>query len=148
MNQILKPRTDQAFVQVSEQLAKTIDALTVKVAKLQGENHYLRSANRVQPHLRLVLRAEVAAHLIAMWHLAGYRVGRQACFQNGMTNDSWFAGRALLMAARIWVGDGFVTDDPVTIEERIRVTVERAKRDPSAIAFRIPISKRPKSFVK
>jgi hypothetical protein len=148
MNKILKPKEDHHFAQVSEQLALTVDALTVKVAKLQSENHYLRRANRVQPHLRLVLRAEVAANFLALWHLGGYRVGRKACRHNGMTNDSWFAGRALLMAARVWVGNGFVTDDPVMIEERIRVTVERAKRDPSVIAYRIPISKRPKGFVK
>jgi hypothetical protein len=64
-----------------------------------------------------------------------------------MTNDSWFAGRALLMAARVWVGDSFVTTDPTLIEQRIHTTVERAKREPSVIAYRIPISKRPKSFV-
>ena len=144
---MLKPTGDHDFAIVSEQLALAVDDLTIKVAKLQGENHYLRRANRVQPHLRLVLRAEVAANLIALWHLAGYRVGRTACRGHGMTNDSWFAGRALLMAARVWVGDGFVTTDPTLIEQRIRTTVERAKREPSVIAYRIPISKRPKSFV-
>jgi hypothetical protein len=148
MNQILKSKDDPEFANVSEQLALTVDDLTVKVAKLQGENHYLRRANRVQPHLRLVLRAEVAANLMALWYLGGYLVGRKACRHNGMTNDSWFAGRALLMAARVWVGNGFVTHDPATIEERIRSTVERAKRDPAVVAYRIPLSKRPKGFVK
>lgn len=146
MINILKAQGDQGFAVLSEELSAISD-LKSRVVRLQNENHYLRRSNRVQPHLRLVLRAEAAANLIAMWHLAGYRTGRKACRGHGMTEPTWFAGRALLMAGRLWQNNHFTTNDPDTIQARIAVTVERAKRDPSVIGYRIPLSKRPKSFV-
>ena len=145
MSNILKPAMDPAFTQISEQLQ--LDDLKNAVLKLKNENHYLRRANRVRPHLKLVLRAEAAALMLSIWHLAGYRTGRMASRAHGMTERTWFAGRALLLAARLW-DDGFTTDDPDTIQTRIAATVERAKREPSVIGYRIPKGKRPKAFAK
>jgi len=147
MSELLRATDDPAFTQISEQLAK-LDDLKNAVLKLKNENHYLRRANRVRPHLKLVVRAEAAALMLAVWHLAGYRTGRMASRAHGMTERTWFAGRALLMAARLWDQDGFTTDDPDTIQTRIKTTVERAKRDPSVIGYRIPKGKRPKAFVE
>lgn len=147
MSELLKPGMDPAFTQVSEQLAQ-LDDLKIAKLKLQNENHYLRRGNRVRPHLKLVLRAEAAALMLAVWHLAGYRTGRKASRAHGMTERTWFAGRALLLAARVWDKDGFTTDDADTIQTRIKATVERAKRDPSVIGYRIPKVKRPKAFVE
>src|SRR5687768_2418748 len=101
MNELLKATLDPAFTQISEHLIH-IDDLKIAKLKLQNENHYLRRANRVRPHLKLVLLAEAAALMLAVWHLAGYRTGRKSSRDNGMTERTWFAGRALLMAARLW----------------------------------------------
>jgi len=142
-----KTITDHEFAAHTARVNQASDTLAARVAALQNENHYLRRANRVQPHLRLVLRAEAAANLIVLWWLTGYRIGRVACLHFGLSNDRWYAGRALLMAARLWGDDcSLTTNDPDTIQIRIAATVERSKREPSVIGYRIPISKRPSGF--
>lgn len=146
MEKILRPNVDPEFSEISEKLST--EDLKAAVIKLKIENHYLRRANRVQPHLRLVLRAEAAAKLIVLWHGAGYMVGRKACRKHGLTEDGWYAGRALLMAGRLWIDGRITTADPDVIQARIETTVTRAKADPSVIGYRIPLSRRPKTFVK
>lgn len=146
MEKVLRPTVDPYFTEVSENLSK--DDLKVAVIKLRVENHYLRRGARVKPHVRLVLRAEASAKLMALWHAAGYQVGRKACRKHGLTEDAWYAGRALLMAGRLWLNDRFTTEDVDVIKTRIQTTKERALVDPSVIGYRIPLSRRPKYFVK
>ena len=150
MNNLLKvngnTKDDAHFVTLINELSHSNEALTIKAAKLQAENHYLRRANCVQPHLRLVLRARVAADILVVLHLAGYRTGRNAAEAAGVSQDSWFAGRALLLAARLW-DNGLTTNDTAFIETRLSAAYQRAMADPSTVAFRIPLSKRPKAWV-
>jgi len=137
---------DTHFVSLINELSQSNEALTIKAAKLQAENHYLRRANRVQPHKRLVLRAKVAADILVVLHLAGYRTGRNAAEEAGVSQDSWFAGRALLLAARLW-DSGLTTTDCALIEARLSAAYQRAMTDPSTLAYRIPLSKRPKGWL-
>jgi len=151
MNSLLKvnrnAKDDAGFVSLINELSLSNEALSIRAAQLQAENHYLRRANRVQPHKRLVLRAKVAAEILVVLHLAGYRTGRNAAEAAGVSQDSWFAGRALLMAARLWDDDGVTTLDSALIETRLNAAYQRAMVDPSSIAFRIPLSKRPKGWL-
>ncbi len=150
MNNLLKvnraAQDDTHFVTLVRELSQSNEALTIKAAKLQAENHYLRRANRVRPHLRLVLRARAAADILVVLHLAGYRTGRNAAEAAGVSQDSWFAGRALLLAARLW-DNGLTTTDSALIESRLSAAYQRAMADPSTVAFRIPMSRRPKSWL-
>jgi hypothetical protein len=130
----------------NEQLESENEALTIKVARLQKENQYLRRVNNVRPHLKLVVRAQAAAQLLALWHCAGYRTGRPSAFAMGMSNDTWYAGRALLQVARVWDRQGWTTDDPATIEARLKTAVERCKDRPDLLGYHLPKSKRPKTF--
>ena len=151
MNSLLKvnrtAQDDTGFVALIAELSQSNEAMAIRAAKLQKENHYLRRANRVRPHLRLVLRAKVAADILVLLHLAGYRVGRRSAGAAGVSQDSWFAGRALLMSARLWDDDGLATADCAVIETRLGAAYQRAMADPSTVAFRIPMSRRPKSWL-
>jgi len=151
VNSLLKvnrtAQDDTGFVALIAELSQSNETLAIRAAKLQAENHYLRRANRVQPHKRLVLRAKVAADILVLLHLAGYRVGRRSAEAAGVSQDSWFAGRALLMSARLWDDDGMVTVDSAVIETRLSAAYGRAMNDPSTVAFRIPMSRRPKSWL-
>jgi hypothetical protein len=130
----------------NEELEAENESLIVKVGKLQRENHYLRRINKVRPHLKLIVRAQAAAQLLALWHCAGYRTGRPSALAMGMSNDTWYAGRALLQVARVWADSGWTTDDPAIIEARLKTAVERCKDRPDLLGYRIPLSKRPKLF--
>ena len=146
MINLLTRRNDTDFFEHSTQLAQDLDALSVKVTKLQQENHYLRRSNRVRPHLRIVIRAEAAAHLLAMWHCAGYLTGRASAFVFGMSQDTFYAGRALCILANLHDGQRWLTDDPATIQRRLGEATEYAKRRPDALIAHIPLSRQPKSF--
>lgn len=146
MNNFLTRRKDAQFVELSEQLAQDVNTLALKVAKLQKENHYLRRASRVRPQLRIVLRAEAAAHVLAMWHCTGYLTGRGSAFAHGMSHDTFYAGRALCVLANVHNGRAWLTDDPATIENKLSATAEYAKRRPDVLIAHIPLSKQPKSF--
>jgi len=123
---ILRARNDAEFTEINNRLVELNDALTVKVALLQKENHYLRRGNRVAPHMRLVQRAYAGAQLLAVWHCAGYRTGRKAALANGMSDRTWYAARALLMLARVHDGRAFTMSDPAEIEPRLKAATERA----------------------
>lgn len=140
-------KSNDRFATVSRELVRTEDRLTVQAAKLQQENHYLRRVNKVRPHLKLVVRAEAAAHLLALWHVAGYLTSRYACMSFGMSERTYYAGKALLVAARVHNGQRWTVNDPDTIEARIRTTVERCRKSPEILAWRMPLSKRPKAFL-
>lgn len=139
---------DDRFATVSRELARNEDRLTVQAAKLQQENHYLRRANRVRPHLKIVLRAEAAARLLAMWHCAGYLTSRRSCLSFDMSERSFFAGRALLMVARIHDGAKWLVEDPEVIESKMRFASAHCRKHPHSLALRMPLSRRPKSLVE
>jgi hypothetical protein len=130
----------------SENLERQNEGLATKVAKLQKENHYWRRANKVQPHIKLIVRARASAELLALWHCAGYRTGRDSAYSMGMSHHSWYAGRALLQLARVWDDHGFTTADPGTIQKQLKVAHERATQRPDLLAYRIPRSRRAKAY--
>jgi hypothetical protein len=141
-----KSKTDDRFTTVSRDLARSDDRLTVQATKLQQENHYLRRANRVRPHLKIVLRAEAAARLLALWHCAGYLTSRRACLSFGMSERSFFAGRAFLIVARIHDGAKWLAEDPEVIESKMRFAAAHCRKHPHSLALRMPLSRRPKSL--
>lgn len=143
----MQTQHNQAFITTSQQLAQSDDKLIIKSAKLQRENHYLRRINKVRPHLKLVVRAEAAAQLLALWHIAGYLTSRYACMSFGMSERTYYAGKALLVAARVHNGQRWTVSNPEAIEARIRTTVERCRKSPEILAWRMPLSKRPKAFL-
>lgn len=154
--QLLNPRaqgdqddadSDRAsFAQRCEELARENVSLQVKVARLQKENHYLRRVTQMKPQMRLVVRAEAAAHLLALWHCAGLRTGRSATFAAGMSQDTFYAGRALLVLAGVHDGKRWVTTDPAVIESRLKGAVEMAQKNPAHLVRNMPPSKRPKRW--
>lgn len=133
-----------SFAQRCEELARENVSLQVKVARLQKENHYLRRITQMKPHVRLVVRAEAAAQLLALWHCAGLRTGRKASFAAGMSQDTFYAGRALLVLAAVHDGKRWVTTDPEVIEGRLKGAVELARKDVAHLVRNMPRSKRPK----
>lgn len=142
---LFRPKSEPVITQLSEDLFHENSTLQEKVARLQQENHYLRRANKVRPHLRLIVRAEAAAKTLALWHCSGYRTGRRAALELGMPERTWFAGRALLMVARLHDGREWVSDDAATIAGRIAGAVEFCKKTPESLVYRLPKSKRPKT---
>jgi hypothetical protein len=138
---MFKRRKDIEFAELSNQLAESNESLTIKVAKLTNENHYLRRGNRVKPHVRIVLRARASATLLALWDRSGYRTGRKAAFANGMSDRTWYAARALLMMARVHDGRGFTCSDPAEIEARLDSALARAIDDPDLLNKRMPLSR-------
>lgn len=122
----------------------TQDGLAIEVAKLRAENNYLVRVNKVRPHLRPVIRAEAGAHLMAKWHLAGWRTGRMACKSYGMSERTWFYARALLIVARVHDYNGWTCDDLPTIVRAIVSSVDYCTKHPEALLLRVPLSKRPK----
>lgn len=146
MNNLLVDGRDQDFADQADRLSREGASLINRVAALQKENHYLRRSNRVRPQLRLVLRAEAAAQILAMWHCAGYMSGRKAAFAGGMSNSSFYAGRALCVLANVHNGHAWTTDNVVVIEQKLADAVAYARRNPEALVHNIPPSKRPKRF--
>jgi hypothetical protein len=153
MINLLKPRGPKVdpfliseLIADGEELENEVATLAAKVAKLQKENHYLRRANKVQPHIKLVVRAHAAAQLLSLWHCAGYRTGRDAAYGMGMSIDDWYKARALLQLARVWDRNGFTTTDPTTIEKQLKLATERARERPDLVGYRIPMNRRPKTF--
>lgn len=144
MNKLLTNRADPAFTETTELISREESSLAHKVAKLTAENHYLRRSNRVRPHLRIVLRAEESARTLALWHCSGYRTGRKAAFLNGMSNTSFFTGRALLELAGVHNGRAWTIDNPDLIERKIANAADYAKRSPAALIANMPPSKQPK----
>ena len=139
MNNLFRQHSD-AFL-LSQQIAQAVEPLAIKVAQLQRANNYLSRANKVKPRLRIVLQANGAADLMALWHLAGYRTGRVACMSYGMSDRTWHYGRALLEVARVYAGDGWLIEDAAEIETRLRVAVERCERNPEILVARLPASR-------
>lgn len=145
MIKLLTKRNHPEFTEQSEALMREVNSLTLKVAKLQKENDYLRHTNKVRPHLRIVLRAEVSAHYLCMWHCSGLLTGRESAFAFGMSHNTFYAGRALCMLANVHDGEAWTTDDIVVIQQRIQEALEYAKKRPDALLAHIPPSKQPKS---
>lgn len=144
---ILKANVDPEFTELCNKLLQEKATLTAKVAALTKENHYLRKGNRVAPQMRIVQRAYASAQLLAMWHCAGFRTGRRASNQNGMSDRSWYAGRALLLLAGIYDWQlGFKTDNKEEIERLLAVAIEKATQNPASLLVRLPVSKQPKAF--
>lgn len=135
---------DADFAQRCEELARENVSLQVKVARLQKENHYLRRITQMRPQMRLSVRAEAAAQLLALWHCAGLRTGRKASFAAGMSQDSFYAGRALLMLAGVHDGQRWVTTDPEVIKSRLKGAAEMARKNTATLVRNMPPSKRPK----
>lgn len=151
MTKLLNSRPDGSqddadFAQRCEELARENVSLHVKVARLQKENHYLRRVAHMKPQLRLVVRAEAAAQLLALWHCAGLRTGRKASFAAGMSQDSFYVGWALLVLAGVHDGHHWVTTDPALIESRLQAAAETARKKPVHLIRHMPPSKRPKRW--
>lgn len=145
---IKSSKSNDRFATVSREIVRADDRLTVQAAKLQQENHYLRRANRVRPHLKIVLRAEAAARLLALWHCSGYLTSRRACLSFGMSERSFFAGRAFLIVARIHDGAKWLAEDPEVIESKMRFASTHCRKNPLSLALRMPLSRRPKSLAE
>lgn len=120
--------------------------MQVKVARLQKENHYLRRVTQMKPQMRLVVRRPLPAQLLALWHCAGLRTGRKASFQAGMSQDTFYAGRALLMLAGVHDGQRWVTTEPAVIESRLQGAIDLARKNPAHLVRNMPPSKRPKRW--
>lgn len=129
-----------------EQLAHDNERLTVKAAALVQQNGYLRKANRVQPHVKLAEKATAAAKMLALWHVAGWRTGKDSCRSYGMTENTYFAGRALLILAGLHDGYSWLTFDADSIEARLKTAGELAHKRPDLLAQNIPNSRRPKQY--
>lgn len=116
------------------------EALAVRVAQLQAANNYLTRANLVKPRVRIVLQARASADLLALWHLAGFRTGRIAAYQMGMSDRRWHYGRALLQVARVYDTE-WLTDSPVAIENALSVATKRCVENPDVLLLRLPMSR-------
>jgi hypothetical protein len=146
MINLLKPKPDVEWAHLCEQLAQQNDRLIIQSASLIQQNGYLRKANHVRPHIKLVEKARASAKLIALWHVTGYLTGRDSCFSYGMSNSYFFAGRALLVLAGVHDGDHWLTDDANRIEESLAMAAGVATKTPALLAQNMPNSKRPLEF--
>jgi hypothetical protein len=79
---------------------------------------------------------------LALWHCAG----RSATFAAGMSQDTFYAGRALLVLAGVHDGKRWVTTDPAVIESRLQGAVEMARKNAAHLVRNMPPSKRPKRW--
>ncbi len=137
---------EQDWLERCEALAQQNERLTVKVAALVQQNGYLRKANKVRPHVKLVEKANAAAKLLALWHCSGWLTGRESCTTYGMKESAFYAGRALLMLANLHDGANWLTDDADQIEARLTWALAYARKEPSALALNMPNSRRPRAY--
>lgn len=139
-------RSNDGWAQTAEQLAEQNERLTVQAAALRQQNGYLRKANRVRPHVKLCEKAEASAKLLALWHVTGWRTGKASCKAYGMTEGYFFAGRALLVLAGLHDGYAWLSDNADTIEGKLRMASELARKRPELLAQNMPNSRRPREF--
>lgn len=143
---ILKPKDNINWAEQAEELARQNDRLITQAASLAQQNGYLRKANRVRPHVKLIEKAKAAAKLMALWHVSGWLTGRDSCLSYGMANSYFFAGRALLILAGVHDGERWLTDDAGRIEERLHMAGEVATKTPELVGQNMPNSKRPLAY--
>lgn len=139
-------KTTDEWALKCQELTRSNDKLANQAAILLQANGHLRKANKVRPHVKLYLKAEASAKILALWHVGGYRTGKNSCVSYGMSENTYFYGRALLMLAALHDGHKWLIDDPDEIERRIEMTVAYAEAKPEILAMSIPNSRRPKEY--
>ena len=143
---LLRSKDDTEWAELCESLAAQNERLLTQAAALIQQNGYLRKANKVRPHVKMVEKAKASAKLLALWHVAGWLTGRDSCLSYGMSNSYFYAGRALLVLANVHNGEHWETNDATEIEERLRMAGEYASKRPDLLAANMPNSKRPLEF--
>ncbi len=144
MIQLLTHNEHDRFSIQSELALATADKLAVAVAQLRSENNFLRRKLKVRPQTRMLQQAAAGARLLALWHCTGYRTGRMTALSFGMSERTWFAARALCLAARIHDGIAFTTDEPNDIEKRLALALAKCEQNISCLVSRLPLSRRPR----
>jgi len=135
--------TDNNNFDLHRAIAEAQQPLEVRIAALRTANNYLTRRNKVRARVRIVLQAEGSALAMTVWHLAGWRTGRDSCMTYGMTDRQWHYGRALLQVARVMGRsyEGWLIDNPEQIEAAIKGAAERCALNPEILIARLPLSR-------
>lgn len=143
---LLKQRnkSGEAFIESEEILRREDGKLAQAIIKLRQHNKRLTRRMQLRPHVRVIDYSLASATQLALWHCSGFQTGRKAAYTLGLSERSWYYGRALLMVARLHDGREFRTNDPAQIVARLNTAVEKYEKEPQVLYARVPKSRRPR----
>lgn len=145
---ILKQRSNIEPYAISEEITHSPDSLIIKVKQLQKVNGFLSRKLQLQPEVRVSLTVSVAAELLALWHLTGFRTGKRAAKSLGMSEYTWYHARAFCMLGLVHDGRSFTSNDPTEIAAGLAVAAERLATKPQALNRYLPPSRRVRKRVR